>query len=199
MLGADVEVDELAVQLEAPLAGRLGAELGADGEHDVGVAQELLERGLVAAGADGQRVRVGQRAAAHVGGADRRVEPLGERPQLGLRAGPQHAAAGPQHGPLGAREQLGGAGDGAVRRGLRRRGRGVEGVGHGHVRRALQDVDGHLDHHRPLRRGRGQRGRPGPARAAGSRRSAPAARPSSAAGRRRSGAAARAGSRGPGR
>ena len=45
------------------------------------------------------------RALAHERRDDRRVETLGERDQLRLTAGPEHAAAGPQDGSLGLLEQ----------------------------------------------------------------------------------------------
>ena len=118
VLGARVDLDQAALELERPLPGRLGAELGADGEHDVGGAQELLERALVAGRADGERVVGRDRALAHVGGRGGRPEALGERDERRRarrraarrrpprapaarppRAGPPPRRAGPDRAP----------------------------------------------------------------------------------------------------
>ena len=61
--------------------------------------------GLVAPGSGRERMCLVDRALAHERGDDRRVETLGERDQLRLTAGPEHAAAGPQDGSLGLLEQ----------------------------------------------------------------------------------------------
>ena len=108
-LGGGVEVDDLAAEAQPVLGGRLGAELGADAQHDVGGGQQLLERGLVAARAGGERVIGGDRALAHVRRGHRRLEQLGELAQLAGGAGAQHPAAGPDDRALGVGQPGGGA------------------------------------------------------------------------------------------
>ena len=150
VLGARIDLDQATLELERPLRRRLGAELGADGEHDVRGAQELLERPLVAGRADGERVVGRDRSLAHVGGRCGRAEPFGQRDERRRGAGAQHAAAGPQHRPLGRLEQPRGLGEqGRVGRG-QRDGRDVE-------RRAAP-----AGRSRPRARRRGSRARRGP-------------------------------------
>ena len=155
LLGSRVDLDQTALELQRPLAGRLGAQLGADREHDVGGAQQLLERALVAGGSDGERMVGRDRALAHVRGRSRRAEPLGERLERRGRAGAQHAAAPPEHRALGRLEQPrrlreqrrigGGQGDG----------RDVERARRRQIRLSLEHVDRDLEHDRA--RGRGAR------------------------------------------
>ncbi len=73
--------------MQRVLPGRLGAELGSGAQDHVRVAQQLLEGGLVAAASGGQRVVLRQRALAHVGRRDRRIDQLREPLQLRFAIG----------------------------------------------------------------------------------------------------------------
>ena len=146
-LGSGVEVDDLAAEAQAVLGGRLGAQFGADAQHHVGGGQQLLQGGLVAARAGGERVIGGDRALAHVGRGHRGLEELGELAQLAAGAGAQDAAAGPDDRALGVGQAGRGGQDLLQRRALalhhrlERRHRSTRGGRAQHVDRDLE-VDG---------------------------------------------------------
>ena len=151
VLGPHVDLDQPALEGERPAARRRLAQLGADGEHDVGRAQQVEHGRLVGGRARAERMVGRDRALAHVGGDGRRVEPLGQRGEGARGAGAQHAAAGPEHRPLARREHARGLGD-RGRIGRRDGSRQVERPRAPHVRLAVEHVARHLQHDRPLRR-----------------------------------------------
>ena len=117
-------------------------ELGADGEHDVGLGEGRVHGPQRERRADAQRVAVGQHALGVDRQADRRPEPLGDRGGLGARG--DGAAAEQQHRALGGGQQLDGALDqGAV--GPRRRAAGRQPLprGGGQVEHVDRDADVH--------------------------------------------------------
>ena len=151
VLGPHVDLDQPALERERPAARRRLAQLGADGEHDVGRAQQVEHGRLVAGRARPERMVGRDRALAHVGRDGRRVEPLGERDERARGAGAQHAAARPEHRPLARREQRGRLGErGRIRAaGGRRR---SNGAGAATSVSPVEHVARHLQHDRPLRR-----------------------------------------------
>ena len=82
-------------------------ERAADAEDDVGVTQKFRHRARhgEAAGAERQRMRLGERRFAAEAGGDGNGEPFGEPLQLRPRLGVMHALAGIDHRPLGADQQ----------------------------------------------------------------------------------------------
>ena len=135
--------------------GHLQAEAGlgegaTDAEDDVGVSQELVHRlgEGAAAGAERERVRLGEGALALQRGGDRRLEQLGQLPELVPGPGVVDALAGVDHGALGVDQRLRGLarvcriGTGAV--GGRRR------VVDRFIDLRAPEVAGDLQHNRPL-------------------------------------------------
>ena len=146
LVGVDVDADERARELGRGGAGRVEVvrlgELGADGEHDVGVRERRVHGPQREARADAQRVAVGQDALGVDRHADRRSQPLGDRGSLG--SGGDGAAAEQQHRALGGGQQLDGALDQRVvgARLLRARGQARPGRG-GEVEHVDRDADVH--------------------------------------------------------
>src|SRR2546421_12180936 len=71
-----VDLDQTAAEAELVLCRRLGTQLSADRQHDVGLLEQLLERAVIAGRAGGKRVVGWERALAHIRGSDGRVEEL---------------------------------------------------------------------------------------------------------------------------
>ncbi len=142
----DVDADQRRRQHEAAVGihvvvGR--AELGADGEHDVGFGHQRADGAQARAGVDTQRMGVEQAAAVRRGD-HRRVEAFGQRPQRGV--GMAGAAAGEDQRPPRARKH---------RRGLFQRACLGDGCWAGRCdgpqfgRRQGHDVERDLDMHWP--------------------------------------------------
>lgn len=107
--GVDVDVHDLGLGREQRrLAGHAVVEAGAEREDQVGLLQrEHRGNGAVHAGhAQVLLVRVGERAAGHQRGDHRGARRLGERLQLGRRAGADDTAADVEHRLLRLGQQL---------------------------------------------------------------------------------------------